>query len=150
MNIEQKINEILEKNLPKKAHKIVSEYRKVFGGKGLKIAFAASDYEINQVRNQFPQAVSLSLDLDNMELEIQVFGGMGGNRVYCEPDLNNPKEKYLAMAGRKVAFRRPKKEEKFVLRAIEKFAQNWVKVLKENKDVLTHQKEIDYNALLNS
>ena len=150
MNIEQKVNEILKNNLPTKAHVEVYEYRKVFGGKGLKIAFAASDYKINGLSGQFPQAVSLSLDLDDMELGVQVFGGMGGNRVYCEPDLNNPKEKFLAMAGRKVAFRRPKKEEKFVLRAIEKFAQNWVKVLKENKDVLTHQKNVNYNELLNS
>lgn len=143
-----KIENILKENLPTSAYKSVTERKDCFGGLYLRIEFAANDYAINRVKGQFPQKVSLNLDLADLELMPQVFGGMGGQSIYREIDPTNPKEKFYACKGVRIPFRKPKKEEKFILNAITKFAQNWVKALKENKDVLTHQKLVDYNELL--
>lgn len=146
--IKQQIEEVLNRTLP---HKV---YRNVWVGKFMDtqyvgIVIAASDYEINRVRGQFPQDVSLCLD-ENLELYPQAFGGNGGQSIYCIPDRNNPKEKYLAMASRRVPFRKPKKEIRFVLGAVERFAQNWVATLKENKSILMYQDYVNYDELLNS
>ena len=146
--MQAKVLELLESILPKETKIIVSEYKPFYGDTALKIAFAVSDHQINNVRNQFVQAVSLSLDITNMELEVQIFGGMGGNRIYCKPNLELRAEKYLAMAGRKVSFRKPKKEEKFVLRAIKKFAENWLKTLKENENSLMYKDLVDYTPFV--
>ena len=143
------IKNLLFKAVPA-AYIEVAEYRKVFGGQAIKIVIAASALQINRVSGQYPQKVSLSLDLDDLELAVQVYGGSGGNRIYCIPDENNPKEKYLAMASRKIAFRKPKAEKKFVLKAIERFALKWKQALKDNREVLMYQDLIDYDQIINN
>lgn len=147
MELIDKIKEILEKELPQEAFKVVSPH-KGFGGQYLKIAFAANDHQINGVRGQLPQVVSLNLDLADLELETQCFGGNGGRCIYRKPNLEDAKEKYLAMKSVKVPFRKPKKEEKSVLNAITKFCQNWLKTLKENKETLEYQNVVNYDELL--
>ena len=52
------------------------------------------------------------------------------------------------MARRKVNFRKPKQEEKNVLKAIEKFAQNWLKTIKENEKDLFYSSIVDYKPFL--
>jgi len=149
MNIEEIKHAIeleLDNVLPSDVLKIVRDY-KVLGRTSVKILLAANKHEINSVRNQFPQAVSLSLRVDTMELETQVFGGIGGNRIYRKVDKNNPKEKMYAMHGIKIKFRKPKKEFKFVLRAINKFASNWLSEMKANKELLMYQDNVDYSFL---
>lgn len=145
------VENILKNVLPSKTNIIVKECKNYFGnGTYLAIAFSVSDYLINNVSGQYPQIVSLSLDLQTLELHPQVFGGNGGQCIYLIPDKNNIKEKYLAMAGLKIPFRTPKKENKFVLSAIEKFAENWLKAIKENKERLMYQNYVNYDEFLNS
>jgi hypothetical protein len=148
--MENKIKEILANTLPSNTFIFVERTKAFFGGEGIKIGFAASDTNINDVRGQLPQLVSLYLDLANLKLHVQGYGGSGGNRIYRKVDPNNHKEKYYAMVGIKIPFRKPKAEEKFVLKALEKFAQKWVEAIKENKEVLMYQDLVNYNELLNS
>ena len=148
--MKEKVFELLKNLLPKQAYFEVTTRKKFYGGEYLKIAFAVSAYCINDVRGQMVQVVSLMLDLDTLELHPQVYGGNGGQRIYRKPKMDDSKEKYLAMVGIKIPFRKPKQEEKFVLSAIERFANNWVKLLKENKDQLMYQDLIDYDEFFNS
>jgi len=148
-NIKTSIEEILTKNLPELA------YRRVWLGKDhignglfIGIQIAASGYDINGVSNQKCQMVSLRLGLSDMVLDTQCFGGCGGGRIDLIPDKENPKEKYLAMVGYKIPFRKPKAELKFVLSAIEKFANNWIIALDENFDRLKYKEYVNYKELL--
>lgn len=141
------IKTILETELPKGFNIIVSPYKSFYGSEHIKIMFSPNVEEINRVRGQFPQVVSLSLAVDKMELEGQIYGGNGGLCIYREIDPNHPKEKYLAMKSVKVPFRKPKKEGKFVLAAIKRFAQNYLKTLKDNREVLRYQDLVDYSFL---
>ena len=143
----EKIKAILDKELPgffTKAYQRTS----MIGGDYIAIFMATSDKEINRVSNQYPDFVSLSLDLKTMELEPQYFGGSGGQGFYVKPDLENPREKYLAMARIKVPFRKPKPDEKSVLEAIKKFAQRYKQLLIENRSRLRHSDMADYDKLL--
>lgn len=147
--MKDKIENLLKKTLPVNCKIIVDQRENFFGGEYIKIAFACNGHNINGINGQYIQVVSLCLELDKMDLHIQVFGGNGGGRIYLKPDLNHPKEKYLAMVGVKIPFRKPKAEEKFVLNAIEKFAQNWIKALKDNIERLKYKEYVNYNELLN-
>lgn len=94
------------------------------------------------------QAVSLSLNTKTLELQVQQYGGEGGQSVYKEPDQNNPNERFYAMIRAKVPFRRPACNERDVLNAIERFAQNYKKTLLENRAVLKYQDLVNYDELL--
>lgn len=142
-----KIENILNETLPKSAFRYVGE-RNFMGETSLIIAFAANDYNINGVEGQKPQIVSLMLHLKDLDLHPQCFGGNGGQFIYRKPNLNDAKEKYLAMKNVKIPFKHPKQEEKFVLSAVKRFAENWLLALKENKDVLMYQQYVNYNELL--
>lgn len=147
-DLKSKIEAILNKVVPNFYHRVWI-YKSYFGqGKNLGIVIAASDYAINNVRGQYPQAVSLTLDLSSLELNPQVFGGNGGRVIYRKPNMEDPSEKYLAMKSVKVPFRTPTKEEGAVLKAIEKFAENYKKTLRENRDTLKYTDIVDYDALL--
>lgn len=147
--MKEKILEILKNTLPEKTNIIVSDLKGVFDGEPqLMIGFSVSDKLINNVGGQYLQLVSLWLKLDSMELTTQCFGGSGGNKIYIVPDLNNPNEKYLAMVGVKVPFKRPLPNETAVLGAIERFAKNWVKTLRENKERLRYSEFVDYEEFL--
>ena len=147
-NIEMipQIIEVIKNSIPSKFHYEVTEGKNFFGGKYVKIILAVSNYEINRVKGQYVQDVSLFLN-DDLELIVQCYGGNGGQSIYTIPDKNNPKEKYLAMVSVKVPFRKPQKNETAVLNAIKKFTDNWVKILKENKSKLMYQDLINYNDL---
>jgi len=147
--LKEKIEAILKKVVPNFYHK-VWVYNNFFGeGKSFGILISASDYLINNVEGQYPQVVSLSLNLKTLELQPQVFGGNGGQSIYREPNMDDPKEKYLAMKSIKIPFRTPNKNEESVLKAIEKFAENYKKAIKENIDVLKYRDIVDYNSLIN-
>lgn len=113
----------------------------------LKIWIACSTHEINRVQGQLPQLVSLHLS-NELELSHQVFGGNGGRWIYRRPNLDNPREKYLAMASEKVPFRTPEKTEDAVLRAIGRFIDNYKQLLIDNRAELMYQDIVDYNSLL--
>lgn len=148
--METKILELLRKILPSKTNIIVKHYEGWFGGSFTKIMFSVSNHEIHQVKEQFPQVVSLLLDKKTLELSVQIFGGMGGNHIYRKPNMDDPKEKYLAMKSVKIPFRTPKKEEKNVLECIERFGKNWLQALKDNKNELMYQNIVNYDEFLTS
>lgn len=143
-----KVSKILQNNLPVSAWKEVAERTSMFKEPYIRIMFAANDHAINNVSGQFPQCVSLRLDVNSLELDTQVYGGNGGGVIYRKPNLKDPKEKYLAMKNVKVPFRKPKKTEQATLKAVERFCQRWVQTLKDNRDVLKYQDIVDYDTLL--
>ncbi len=145
--MKEQILAILETELPK-FWKEVNQYKGFLGGNFLAIKAAADNYLINGVSGQRAQSVSLSLDLDTLELQVQIYGGNGGNRIYREPNRNDDKEKYLAMKGVKVPFRTPQKNEAAVLRAITKFFKTYKETLQSNIDVLCYRDRINYAELL--
>jgi len=146
--LQTKIEAILKEELPN-FYTFVRKRKNFFAETYyLQIGMAASNYEINRVNGQYPQYVSLMLDLSDMDLRTQVFGGNGGDRIYLIPDKNDPKEKYLAMAGRRIPFRKPKPMEKNILDAIRRFAQNYRNTLVENRDRLMYQDVVNYDEVL--
>lgn len=143
------IENLITNKLPKGFVYGVSQHKNVFSkSEYLQIWFACSDHLINNVRGQLPQVVSLALDIDSLELRTQIYGGMGGGCIYREPNMQDPKEKYLAMKSVKVPFRKPKANEESVLKAIDTFISNYINTLKENKEVLRYKNIVDYDTLL--
>ena len=147
--LKSKIDAIIKKTLPNFWFEVKENKQWLGGGTYLAIKIAACNHLINGVADQRVQAVSLSLYLPDMELKTQVFGGCGGGCIHRKPNINDPKEKYLAMKSVKIPFRTPKKEEGAVLRCIEKFCENYKQTLIDNKDVLCHPELCDYNLVLN-
>lgn len=142
-----KIEIILRDTLPKNAFRVIQE-REFLGDKSLIIGFAASSHKINGVAWQYPQFCALMLHLRDMSLNTQHVGGSGGGSIYRKPDMNHDKEKYLAMKGVKIPFRKPQPTEEAVLKAVERFCQRWVQALKDNREVLMYQNLVDYDELL--
>lgn len=149
--IKNQIESILTSKLPNFAIKVIE--RKNFIGNGTYLAiFIAStmDKTIHNVTNQFPDFCSLRLDND-LTLETQCYGGFGGGSLYRNID-NNADEKYLAMKSVKIPFRKPQQTEKAVLNAISKFADNYLKTLKDiqSMGLLRYTDLVDYSKLLNN
>ena len=111
-----------------------------FSGDYLKIMVACDE--------QRTQAVSLSLNEDTLWLEPQGYGGIGGQAIYRKPNMNDAKEKYLAMKSMRIPFRRPQQNEQAILKAIAKFFTAYKDTLLENIDVLEYQDKVDYRKLL--
>lgn len=137
--IKAEIEKTLNKSIPQECYSAVWYTKGFFGSEYINICIAANDTNINNVRGQHPQRINLVLELNELELQPSTLGGMGGQSIYRQIDPNNPKEKYLAMMNIKIPFRMPKKELKFIYPAIGRFAQNWTKAIKENKERLMYQ-----------
>lgn len=142
-----KVKELLENKLPKGFNIIVQERTDFMGGQNLKIGFSPNTIEINNVKGQYPQLVSLNLNLDTLELHPQVYGGMGGQSITRNINPDFPNEKYLAMKSVRVPFRKPKCEEKNVLKAIDTFIDRYMTTLRENFGLLRYKDVIDYSFL---
>ncbi len=143
-------NEILSliQSIVPNAFVIVQDKKTFYGSEYLKIVIAGSDKLINNVQGQYPGLVSLSLDLKTLELEVQGYGGCGGQYVLIKPDKNNPRERNLVYGSVKVPFRKPKGEVKNVLAAIGKFAENWKRIIGENLDRMPHNELVDWSAVV--
>ena len=126
----------------------VYESNGAFGGKYICLWIACSTHEINRVQGQRPQMVSLMLDLKDMELRPQVFGGNGGQCIYREPDRNNPMERHLAMKSVKVPFRKPKGTPEAVVECVGRFCDAYIKTLNDNYDQLRYKDVVEYDKLL--
>lgn len=144
--IVEEINKILAENLPGFWYH-VNPYTSL-SSDFLAIKMACSSYEINRVEGQRIQAVSLRLNLQTLELNTQVFGGMGGQSIYREIDPNNPMERFLAMKSVKIPFRKPQNNLPSVYKAIQKFCVNYKQTLIDNVSQLTNKDKVDYNTLL--
>lgn len=126
----------------------VKPYKSFSGSEKIAIEVAASNYEINKVRGQYPQCVSLLLDEKTFELHPQIFGGNGGQTIYREVNKEDPKEKFYAMIGIKIPFRKPKPNEEAVLKAIEKFFENYRKAIEDNIETIRYKDVVDYKEVL--
>lgn len=150
----EKIHQIIKENTPDGTFILVRE-RKALGGEYTQIYFAVSETMIDAVHR--PQDVSFSYD--QSELIIQIYEGAGGQNLTIDP--TNPMWAYSSV---KVPFRTVKNKgnmEKYDLsveRALVKFCQKWVELMKENVDVLSFRqkttedkndpKKIDYRSYL--
>jgi hypothetical protein len=141
------ISSMLSIELPGFWHR-VHKYKSI-GGEFISIQIACSNYLINNVEGQRPQAVSLCLNLSTLELYPQVYAGCGGQKIYRNINPNNPDEKYLAMKGVKIPFRKPSPTLESIFKAISKFCSNYKKTLIENIETLRYKDIVDYNKLLN-
>lgn len=139
------IETAIKKEIPTGCYVRVWKRNRALGGAAIGIFFAANDYNINNVEDQKPQAVSLTLDPATWELEVQAYSCMGGQSVKRVPNKDIPAERHLAMKGVKVAFRKPQANETAVLKAIAKFAHNWRETIRNNKDVLMYSDKVDYS-----
>lgn len=140
-----KIQTILDKQLPDTAFKQVFVRTKGFGSDYISIKIAASDHQINNVRGQYPLCASLQLHED-LSLTTQPYGGHGGRRIYFKvlPEDNS----FYALHSVDIPFRKPKPEEKYLLKAIERFASRWLQAIKDNADRLPHENNVDYPSLI--
>ena len=146
--MKEEITNLLEEILPPSSLIIVNERAGHFGGRYMQIGWAASDHLINRVSGQYPQLVSFTLDLSDMSLQPAYYGGNGGRTIYREVDKNNPAEKFYAMIGVKIDFRKPRPNKEAILKAISKAAQSWLAILRDNRNVLRYQDIVDYDKLL--
>ena len=130
----------LKKILPSAVHDtiLVEHYNSAF----IRIQWAASNYKINGVRGQYPLVASLNIYKADGTLGSSAFGGNGGRRLYFRilPEDNS----HYALHGVNIPFRKPRKNEKAMMKAILKFADNWVKIVKANKDRLPHEDSVNY------
>ncbi len=145
--MENKIKQVLKDNLPESFNIIVENRKNCFGGEYIKIAFSPNTHNINDVRGQYPQCVSLCYDIESKALYPQIYGGNGGQCIYREINPEIEAEKYLCMKSIKIPFRKPKAEEKSVLKAIEKFTKRYIEVMQANKDQLRYKDIVNYSFL---
>jgi hypothetical protein len=148
----EKIEAVLTANLPKSVTFQVNEGKNCLGGNtywAIRIYTAFKNGRtINDVRGQFANHISLNLD-DSLQLSFQVFGGMGGQRVYRNIDTTNEKERFYAMVGEKIPFRTPQKIEGKVLESLTKVCQRYIETLQniKGRGLLRHVNEVDYSFL---
>lgn len=150
-DLQYEIHELVRTKLGRSKFRYsVNQRKNCFGGEYLQIWVACSDININGVDGQKPQIVSLMLDLNTLELNPQVFNCCGGQNIYRKPNMEDPKEKHLAMKSVKITFRKPTPTVEKVKVCILKFIDNYITALKENKEVLKYQDIVNYDELLNS
>ena len=125
--MKQDFLKILDKTLAG-FHYSVQERKNCFGGEFLAINIATSDYAINNVRGQFYNNISMSLDSD-LELKFQIYGGNGGQSIYRTIDPNIEREKYLALSHEKISYRTPQKNKEAVLKAFQKVCERYIETL---------------------
>ncbi len=145
--LKKEIEGILDRELPNFS-KGVKEYNG-FGTNNdhLKIWFACSSTNINNVEGQKVQICSFMLTT-KFELNPQIFGGCGGRSIYRLPNREIDSEKYLAMKSIILPFRTPKKEFSNVSQALIKFCRTYKQALKDNIENLCYQNLVNYKELL--
>jgi hypothetical protein len=145
--MKDKIKTLIQSIVPN-AFIIVEDRKTFYQTPYLKILVAGSDKLINNVQGQYPGAVSLSLDLDKLVLEVQGYGGTGGQSILINIDKNNPRERFLAYSSVTIPFRKPKAAEANVMQAIAKFVSRWKEAIKENLDRMPHNDLADWKKVI--
>lgn len=137
-NLKIKFESIMNKKLPSGIIHYIDVYKSFDGGINLKIVIASSNHKINGVSGQLPDIVSLRYSFTYEELKPQSFGCCGGQKIHIQPDKEDPREKYLALTGVKIPFRKPKNKEKNLVACVGRFCENWLKTLNENRSRLLY------------
>lgn len=138
---------IAQKTIPK-FNVTIKKYKSFDGSFDIAIHFRTSDFIIDR-HNDNPEFASYILLMDSMELQEQGFGGLGGGRVTRKPNPNNPDEKYLAMKGEKIPFRKPQPNIKAIYKAFEKLCIAYKDTVKKIYDMglLRYPDSTDYSKL---
>ena len=137
--IEEKVLAEIEKAVPAEFYKKVLRRKNVLGtGEFLQIVVAPVDYHINDVRGQRPQVVSFALDLADLELRPQIYGGCGGRSITVKP----PEDSHLYCERVHIPFRTPKRAEKNILAALNRFFARYVAELRKQGSNLMHYDKI--------
>ena len=118
------IENILKEKLENKFFEI-KEYN---NNQSLMIDIAKNNLEINWVKRQYPEHISLRLQ-DN-KLEYFSFWGCGGRFIYRNIDPTNPKEKFNSLWHEKM----PAIRNKDILKAITKVCDDYIKITNEIKE----------------
>jgi len=139
--MKEKIENIIKKVLPNFYYEVSEKNQPLSDGTYLKIVIAADS-------SNKAQMVSFSLS-DKLFLEPQGYGGYGGRCIYREPNKEVAEEKYLAMKSVKVPFKTPQRSEASVVKAFEKFCEEYRLLLIENINALCYRGLVDYAKLLN-
>lgn len=149
--IKNEVKDIIEKVLPNSFNIILRQLKSFNGDDLLFIGASPSTYEINKAKGEYPEFVSLELNLSTFNLEPQAYSGIGGNHFYIKirQDLF-PKEKCSNLGIVKIPFRKPKKELKYVYKSIEIFFERYIELLKEWKDNLKYKEKGNYLFLNNN
>lgn len=146
MDIKSQIEAILKQELPN-FHTEINPFN-FLSLQGVWITIAASNHCINRVPEQYPQRVTLSLNLfNNNRSDVELT--KASNRIYLKPDLTKEEEKHYAMIGVKIPFRANRNGVESCLTSIRKFCADYKRILSLNKDRLMYQDIVDYNKLLN-
>lgn len=144
------IKNLISNIIPEDCYVDVFKYQAPIGKDTMvAIKFASTDYDINGVRGQKPEIVSLSLNTNKWELQIQGYGGNGGQSIYVLPDKTKPEEKHLALKSVKIPFRKPSANKDAVLKTIEKFAKTWCNTINQYYDRLKYFEYVDYSKFEN-
>lgn len=148
-NISEEINKLLENKLGDKFFYYSIAYKDFNFKEKIAINIACSNERIDGIRCSAPQLVSLDLDVDSMILKPQKpFGNFGGQYIYRLPNKDVESEKNITMQEIKIPFRNPTRKKHDILRCIEVFCENYIKILKKYKSVLMYQELVNYNEIL--
>lgn len=94
----------------------------------VKVGIRSSDFEINRVKNQYPDYVTFMIR--DKTVEFTAFGCMGGQTLHRRIDKNISREKYLALGSEKIPFRKSKfNDEKGLRKIIKRICERYVETL---------------------
>ena len=128
------IEELLNNHLPKFYWKVVQRNFVIGEAFYLKIVIACNDYEINGVEREYPQKIEMHCN--------------GEYDLYLQQKFNcSGKHVILKNGNIKIPFRKPRKTEKNVLKAFERFVIAYKQTIYENMPNLAYQDKVDYKSL---
>ena len=142
------IAEVLNKKLGEKFIKNVIGYINWKSEEQVAIEISCSNERIGGVRGKTPQLVSLKLNMKNLLILPLVVDGYPAQYIYRLPNKELESEKNITMQEIKIPFRSPTKKQHDILRSVELFCENYIKILKKYKSVLMYQELVNYDEIL--
>jgi len=128
--IKTTVDEILSNELPSGIKYSVSE-REFMGDVSLAISMWVDSEYVEH--NGHCGQVSYSLFPDTWELQSQVYGGIGGGRISVKTD-----DTRFYCEGIKIPFRKPRKTEDAVIKALHRLCENYISTIRSNFDKLIY------------
>lgn len=145
-DMQTKIQAILDETLPESFFKEV-RLREVLGSKSLSIMASPKPTNGERFRHEM---VSLSLNFwerTGPELRTQVFGGYGGQSFIAKAEPGSKAYRLGNYDSVIIPFRKPKAEEKLILRAVERFFSRYLQALKDNAHRFIDREKMDCSFL---
>ena len=145
-DMQKKIQAILDQALPENFFKEVRQ-RKTLGSMSLSIMASPKPTNGERFRHEM---VSLSLNFwerTGLELQTQVFGGYGGQCFIVKAEPGSEAYRLRNYDSVVIPFRKPKAEEKAILRAVERFFSRYLQALKNNSHRIIDKDKMDCDFL---